>query len=206
MGKSLRVVASCSRRRSAIRGAGAATALVLLVSACGQSSGAKHTTTGGPARPLRISVCLRVARDAVGRVFAVPPGGVATSTSVGNNGYPQCTFTARLPQGTHAQVIANDDNGPQPYFVLERTAIEEGQQFTGKRMIAAPVAVTGLGIEADWFPAETQLMTTDGVQLVTVTVSWPYATEARKRAVAELLARTYLKNVKGAQLLAKGYP
>jgi hypothetical protein len=204
MGKSMKM-GTLRKHRCAWGSACLGATTVLAVSACGQSSADKHTSSSS-ARPSGISVCLPVARDAVGRFLSVPPNSVANAASVGNNSYPQCTFTARVGQGTHVQVIANDDNGPQPYFVLERTAVEAGQQFTVNRMIAAPVAVTGLGIEADWFPAETQLMATDGVQLISVTVNWPHATEARKRALAELLTRTYLKNVKGAQLVAKGYP
>ncbi len=182
-----------------------AAATVLVVSACGQSSADKHTTSTS-ARPKGVSVCLPVARDTLSHFLALPSSSVAVGASVGNNGYPQCTFDAHLAQGTHVQVVANDDNGPQPYFVLERTQVEESQQFTAQRMIAAPQPVTGLGIDAYWFPAEKKVMTTDGVQLITVTVNWPRATAARKRALAKLLARAYLKNVKGAQLLAKGYP
>ena len=182
-----------------------AAATAVAVSACGQASADKHTTST-PARPKGVSVCLPVARDAMGHFLALPSSSVAVRASTGNNGYPQCTFDAHLAQGTHVQVVANDDNGPQPYFVLERTQIEEGQQFTAQRMIAVPQPVTGLGLDAYWFPAEKKVMTTDGVQLIAVTVSWPHSAEARKRALAELLARTYLKNVKGAQLLAKGYP
>jgi hypothetical protein len=101
---------------------------------------------------------------------------------------------------------ANVNTGPQPYFVLERTAIEAAQQFTATRMIAAPQAVSRLGIEADWFPAETQLMTTDGVRLITVSVSWRGATQARKRALAVALARTYLRHPGGPASSARGYP
>jgi hypothetical protein len=192
-------------RRSPALGAGLAGPLLLLVSGCGHSAPAKHATTS-PARSSSVSVCLPEARDAVAHFLALPSGGVALAASTGNNAYPQCSFGARTAAGPRVQVIANVDNGPQPYFVLERTAIEAGQQFTTARMIAAPQSVTGLGIEADWFPAETQLMTTDGVRLITISISWPHATEARKRALAELLARTYLRNVKGEQLLAKGFP
>lgn len=190
---------------SSMKSACLAAMTVLVVSACGQSSADTHTTSSA-AKPKQVSVCLPVARDTFGHFLAQPPSSVAIGASIGNNGYPQCTFSAQLAQGTHLQVIANDDNGPQPYFVLERTQVEESQQFTAQRMIAAPQPVTGLGIDAYWFPAEKKVMTTDGVQLITVTVNWPHATEARKRALAEVLARTYLKNVKGAQLLAKGYP
>ncbi len=77
--------------------------------------------------------------------------------------------------------------------------------FTVSRMIAAPQAVTGLGIEADWFPAETQLMATDGIRLITVSVTSQRGAHGRRRALAEALARTYLRHPKGAAR-ANGYP
>jgi hypothetical protein len=88
--------------------------------------------------------------------------------------------------------------------VLERTALEASQQFTAVRLVAPPQAVPRLGLEADWFPAETQLMATDGIRLITVSVKWSHST--RKRALAVALARTYLKRSKKGVSLAKGYP
>lgn len=201
----MRAAASWRWARAAGGAALPAATTILLLAACGQSSTASHTSSAR-AKPARVSVCLPKARDALARAFAVPTGAVALAASTGNNDYPQCTFSAHLPNGRRADVIANADNGPQPYFVLERTEVEETQQFTAQRMIAAPTPVSRLGLDAWWFPAETKLMTTDGVQLITITVSWPHATQARERALAKVIARTYLKDVKGAQVLAKGYP
>lgn len=58
------------------------------------------------------------------------------------------------------------------------------------RTAAPPQAVPGMGLDADWFADHTELMTTDGVRLTSVNVHWPGATEARARALAEVLART----------------
>lgn len=201
----MRSVAPWRRCRGAGGAALVAAAMLLLPSGCGQTSAARHTTSSR-AQPARISVCLPDARRAVARTFAVPSSAVAVAAAVGNNAYPQCTFGVSLAHGAHVQVVANADNGPQPYFVLERTEVEETQQFTAQRMIAAPTPVSGLGLDAWWFPAEPKLMTTDGVQLITITVNWAHATQARKRALAEMLARLYLKDLKGAQVLAKGHP
>jgi hypothetical protein len=139
------------------------------------------------------------------RFLAVAPSRIALSRSTGSNSMPQCSFGVRVAGSSRVQATANVDSGPQPYFVLERAAIEAAQMFTVSRMIAAPQAVTGLGIEADWFPAETQLMVTDGIRLITVSVTWHRGAHGRRRALAEALARTYLRQPRGA-LGAKGYP
>ena len=60
-------------------------------------------------------------------------------------------------------------------------------------MIAAPVSVSGLGLDADWFPAQKQLMSTDGKRLITVTVDWHGVPAARKRAVARAALTPYLQ-------------
>jgi hypothetical protein len=140
------------------------------------------------------------------RFLGAPAGSIALAPSTGNNAMPQCSFRARVGASGRVEATANVNTGPQPYFVLERTAVEAAQQFTATRMIAAPQAVSRLGIEADWFPAETQLMTTDGARLITVSISWRGATRARKRALAVALARTYLRHPKGQASRAKGYP
>jgi hypothetical protein len=186
--------------------------VVLLLCACGHSGLAApaksartathaHAFTRPPATP-----CLPSARRAMARFLAVPTGRIALAASTGNNSMPQCSFRIRVARKTRVEATANVDNGPQPYFVLERAAIEAAQQFTVSRMIAAPQAVTGLGIEADWLPAETQLMATDGIRLITVSVTWRGSSQGRKRALAEALTRTYLSRPRGSASRAKGYP
>jgi hypothetical protein len=121
---------------------------------------------------------------------------------------PQCSFTARLADGKAVTVVANLDNAPSPYFRLERTAVEAAQVFTPTPMSPPPDAIAGLGLEADWFPAEKQLMTTDGLRLITVSFSWPGATKKQEEGVGEAVARTYLKKLtpKQANAVANGYP
>ena len=138
--------------------------------------------------------------------LGVAPTSVVVAVSTGNNAMPQCSFTARAGSRRRVEAIANINSGPQPYFVLERTAIEAGQQFGAERLIALPQAVTGLGLEADWFPNNTQLMTTDGIRLITVTVNWRRTSQARQRALAETVARRYLKNSAQGRSRAKGHP
>ena len=78
---------------------------------------------------------------------------ISTAPSVGTNGNPQCTFAARAGRYKRVAITANDYTGSQPYLILDRTEEEAAQVFTPRRMSPAPQAVTGLGLEAAWFPA-----------------------------------------------------
>ena len=141
-----------------------------LSTGCGGSKTAQHTTSTVATERPSVAACGPQARAAVARVLAVAPGSVVIAPSTGNNGMPQCTFAARAGCDGQLSVTANLYDGPQPYLILERTTVETAQLFTPKRMVPAPQAITGLGLEADWFPAHNQLMTTDGIRLVTVSV------------------------------------
>jgi hypothetical protein len=178
----------------------------VLLAGCGSSASSRHAASATPSKQVAAPVCLPQARDAVARYLRVAPSAVALAPQTGNNSMPQCSFTAHGARKRTVHVIANVNDGPQPYFVLERTAVEAAQQFTPSRMIAAPQSVTGLGIEADWFPAETQLMATDGKRLITVTVAWGSAPAAGKRALATAALRPYLRPQKNSASEAKGAP
>ncbi len=142
------------------------------------------------------------------RFLRVSASTIATAPSTGNNDMPQCSFRVRLGTGGQVDVVANLDTGPQPYFRLERTTVEAAQVFTPSRLTPAPEAVTGLGLEADWFPAYPQLMATDGIRLVTVAVNWPGVSQRRRQRLAEALTRTYLRTPHGkaAAALVNRYP
>jgi hypothetical protein len=57
---------------------------------------------------------------------------------------------------------------------------------------AYPVSIPHLGLAADWIPSENQLVTSDGVRLITIVVSSvPVGAGGRARLAASL-ARTYL--------------
>jgi hypothetical protein len=182
--------------------------LVAFLGGCGRSGSAAHRTTGHRAASHPVSVCTPVARGAVARSFAIPIGAVAFVESVGNNAEPQCAYTAHLAAGKRVTLIANVDSSPQPYFRLERTYIEAAQVFTPGRLIPPPQAITGLGLEADWFPTQSQLMTTDGYRLITLSYAWRGASQRQEQIVGERLARTYLHTPHGkvAQAIAAGYP
>ncbi len=178
----------------------------LLACACGTSAPKRHPAKAAPAPTTLAGVCLPTARQAVGRFLAVPAQTVSAASSIGNDAEPQCTFTARRGSRAPVTVLANVSTTPQPYMILERTIVEASQIFTARRLSPAPQAISGLGIEASWFPQEMHVMTTDGVRLITVTVTWPHATEARKRTLSVVVARLYLTHPKNAAALAKTYP
>ncbi len=133
---------------------------------------------------------------------------ITTVASIGNNAMPQCSFTANTPGHKPVGLTANVDTSPSPYYRLERTAVETTQVIGPSRELPVPSPVAGLGLEAYWFPTQTQLKSTDGVRLVTVSVNWPGAKESRKLTLAAAVSRTYLTTPRGqtAQALAKGAP
>jgi hypothetical protein len=139
----------------------------------------------------------------VGRFLAITPSGIAAAASTGNNSMPQCSYTAHLAGGKRVVAVANIDTAPQAYFRLERAAVEEGQAFTSGKPPPPPQSVRHLGMDAFWFPVQTELMTTDGVRLITVSVEWSGVGVKRKQALAVALSRTYLRAPHGK---ATGYP
>ncbi len=146
--------------------------------------------------------------DAITRFLKVPTAKITATESVGNDAEPQCTFVTHVAGGRRVSVTANVGVEVGAYFILERTEVEASQMFAPTRLSPAPQAVPRLGLEADWFPAETHLMATDGTRLVTTTVIWRGAGQARKTALATVVTRPYLKTPHGKAAIAKaeGYP
>lgn len=132
------------------------------------------------------------ARQLIARTLAVPATRIATVPSIGNNARPQCSFKAVLPGGRRFAVTVNVDTSPQPYAVLSRTIEERQQVFSPTRLVPAPVGVMGLGLLASWFPDTKQLMSTDGVRLVTASVLWPGASQGAQQRFGVRISRLYL--------------
>lgn len=178
--------------------------VVLALAACG-SSAPKHAkdTKKEAAGPV---ICRPQAREAMAGLLTAPATSISAVKGTGNNADPQCTFATKLPDGRRVSAVVNVDSGPEPYFVLERTEIENSQVFGPQRMEAAPQAITRVGLMADWFPAHTQLMATDGVRLITTTVTWHGVKQGRRIALARVMTVPYLKLTKRGQAAAKGYP
>ncbi len=178
----------------------------LLVCGCGEVKPKAHPAHAAAAPTSLATVCLPAARQAVARFLTLPVQSVSIAGSTGNNAQPQCRFGARPPRRAPVTVLANVSTTSEPYMILERTIVEASQIFTASRLSPAPQAIPGLGIEASWFPQEMHVMTTDGIRLITVTVTWPRSREAQKRALSVAVARLYLTHPKNAAALAKTYP
>jgi hypothetical protein len=183
-----------------------ACAVAVLLCGCGGSAATKrrHPVASATAQP----ICANQASSAMASFLAVPRAAIADASSTGSNGMPQCSFSTRVAGGSRVEVLANVETTAQPYFVLERTIVEAAQIFGGRRFSPPPMAVTRLGLEASWFPAEQWLMATDGYRLITTSVNWHGAKQSRKIALAENITRPYLHTPHGkvAQALADGFP
>ncbi len=140
----------------------------------------------GGSKPLP-KPCSTKGLTAVARALSVSSGTVKTRADVGNNGSPECAYSAGK-----ASVVVNVNRTPQAYFLLERTEVEATQQFGLVRAVAAPYDVPGVGLDAWWFPAESQFETTDGVNLLVVTVTIPHAPAKRLPQVGKAAAEAYL--------------
>lgn len=181
---------------------------VLLVAGCGGSSTPAKPPSAAHRRAAAPTLCEPNVLDAITRFLKVPTAKITATESVGNDAEPQCTFVTHVAGGRRVSVTANVGVEVGAYFILERTEVEASQMFAPTRLSPAPQAVPRLGLEADWFPAETHLMATDGTRLVTTTVIWRGAGQARKTALATVVTRPYLKTPHGKAAIAKaeGYP
>jgi hypothetical protein len=141
-----------------------------------------------PPSPLA-TVCTAGGRAAIAGFVGVQAATVSERASISSQSYPQCVY--RVP-GAAVQVTVIVDNGPQPFFRLERTAVEAQQVFSSVRNEPAPVQVPHLGLDADWFPGEHQMMTTDGRRLITAQVNWRRAKGSQRQRLASVAARAYL--------------
>lgn len=160
-------------------------AMILALVGCGASA-----ARAGHSAPA--SICTRRARSTVARFLDVSASRVSVLTTTANSGYPECDFTARNGRDQTVKLSVEVSTAPQAYAVLERAAEEAAQIFGPVRLSPAPQDITGLGIDAQWFPEEQHLMTTDGIRLITATVIWPAAPQSRRRALAQAAARPYL--------------
>jgi hypothetical protein len=141
----------------------------------------------------KTDVCIAKGRAVFASRIGVSAGTVKERRTVARSGAAECVFTAGK-----VVVSVSVSGAPEAYAVLERQAEEQAQIFGGKRFTPAPQLITGLGVDAYWFPAQHQVMTTEGVNLIAVTiVHWPHTHVARRRALGTALARPYVgKTVK----------
>jgi hypothetical protein len=172
-------------RRAARVIVGLVTGLALV--GCGASSRSSATSTKAAARPKPPPVCAPAAGVVIARDAGVGVGVLTARATIGNNAEPECHF-----RGPRVSVVVNVDSSPQPYQRLERTIEEDGQQFGTERNFTPPVTVPKLGLDAAWVPDQSKLLTSDGRNLLTITVAWRGEKRERQIALATLVARRYL--------------
>lgn len=167
--------------------------LVLAVVGCGRSAGrtpssssvatsSSATTSAAAALP---PVCAPAARAVIARALGTPVG---ERRGVSGQATPQCVFRG----GHRGRVTVLVDGFAQPYQRLERTQIEDAQQFGTHRLEAVPTPIGQLGIAAYWFPTERRVMTTEGRRLISVFVVGGGVSARRARSLAIAVARDYL--------------
>lgn len=163
--------------------------LALAVGGCGMASQRPPSSTASVASATSSAAALPPTCAPAARVVVARAFGGAVTARVGESGQatPQCVFRAGP-----ARVTVLVDGFAQPYQRLERTAIEDAQQFGARRLEALPQTVGGVGIDAYWFPTERKFMTTEGRRLITVFVVSPGLPERRQRALSRAIARRYL--------------
>ncbi len=187
---------------------GAGVICVLALAACGGSSSKSSSSSTSAAKhdanPAAIPVCYTAAKDAMASFLAIQAQQIATAQSRGTSGNPECSYTTGT--GKHEiKLLADDYTGNQPYFILERTAEEAAQVFVPNRTVPPPQAIN-MGLEADWFPAREQLMATDGLKLITTTVTWKGVTQKHRLALARAFTKPYIKVTKQGRAAVHGYP
>lgn len=169
--------------------AGLLTGLALV--GCGTASSRSSAPPPKAAAPPRPPVCAPAASTVIARYARVAAGVIEARAATGNNAEPECHFRA-----PGLSVVVNVDSSPQPYQRLERTVCEDSQQFGTVRNFSPPVNLPKLGLVAAWVPDESELLTTDGRNLLTITVAWRRQKRTRQIALATLVARRYLgKNI-----------
>jgi hypothetical protein len=131
----------------------------------------------------------------------VGTGEVAGHLAKTSDGSPQCVF--RVAARPRLSLWVSLDNAPQPYQVLDRRSVEEGQNFAFLKHFKEPQSISHLGLTGWWFPREQQTQTTDGRILITVTIiRWPKQGKGPRIALSAAVARQYLGPLlRGARLV-----
>jgi hypothetical protein len=185
-----------SRRRVPAAAAVATVALGLSLAMAGCGGGGRHTAarTRPSATRALPAPCSSRSRRALARSAGIAVDLVASSPFTTSSGAASCRFSTRPSAAGRLDVVAELDSAPQAYYRLEREVVEFGQNVIwghlGRR--AYPVAIAHLGLDADWIPAENELVTSDGVRLVTIVVDSVPASAGGGARVAASLARSYL--------------
>jgi hypothetical protein len=171
--------------------------LGVAIAGCGSSSSERSSPipTHAPSPPEPASVprlapaCAPRARPALAGAVSAPHGSVTAAPFTASNGAAGCRLRARA-----VEAIVRLDSAPQPYARMEREVVEFGQNVDWTKVPASayPRTIGQLGLDADWFPLQTRLLTTDGMRLVTVKTKAASVGPTEAKAAATRLARVYL--------------
>jgi hypothetical protein len=180
----------CLRRLTVVRALRFEALLGLVILGLAGCGGASHSVRKPvPVAAKKPPVCMPAAAATVARAVGASAASVSARAGTGNNAEPQCVFAAA---GKRVTVIVNLDSSPQPYARLERAIVELGQQFGTQRNFSPPETEPHLGLDAAWVPDTSQLLTTDGLRLITVTTDWPHTKPGPRRTLARRMAQLYL--------------
>jgi hypothetical protein len=168
--------------------------LAAALAGCGSSSTDRGSSVPAPAPPSQASAPPvapnRLAPPCAHRARAAIPGGVSAATPfTARSGAAGCRL-----EGPELSAIVLLDSAPQAYYRLEREVVEFGQNVDWTKVppAAYPRTVRHLGLDANWFPLQSRLLTTDGVRLITIKVHGASIGPSERRRIAVDLARVYL--------------
>ena len=141
----------------------AAAVAVVAGAGCG---GAPAERRASHARPSGSGPCRADVRGVVARGARSSAAGVRVRTTGVSPGQATCVYAAR-----GLRVDVRVDTNPQAALRFSRAVVERDQNAVwASRRHQAPRLVPGIGQGADWFPAEREMLTTDGRKLVSVVV------------------------------------
>jgi hypothetical protein len=144
---------------------------------------------GALAAPHLQTACSPRARAALARVESTRPGSVRADPFKASSGAAGCQL-----RGQDVAAVVRLDSAPQAYARMEREVVEFGQNVDWTKVPprAYPRTIAHLGLDADWFPLQSRLLTTDGVRLITIKVRAESMAPSARKAAATDLARVYL--------------
>jgi hypothetical protein len=133
---------------------------------------------------LAASACVK-GRPVLETRLRVGAGAVSAHLVKTSDGSPQCDFRVAAAPHAPLSLWVSLDNAPQPYQVLDRRSVEEGQNFAFVKHFKEPHSINHLGL------------------LITVTiVRWPQHGSAPRIALSAAVARRYLGPLlRGARLV-----
>jgi hypothetical protein len=166
----------------------AVVAAVAALSGCGGSSGASRadppaSAPAAPAEPA-IVACVPGARRAVSRAAGAT---ARMRTAAVSTGEATCIYEAGA-----RRVDVHVDANPQAEVRFQRAVVERDQNAVWSSAPGrAPRLLQGIGRGADWFPADRELLTTDGRRLISVKlVRAPASGRARLRLARAVAGAT----------------